>query len=550
MRSAFRAFVVGLAVALLPLSAQADIVDTEIGSGISTAVAHVFGVGSNVAIRTSVTSVNYAPPVRVERDRRVYLETRGSIQGTGWGGAFDTLGGPGPSFDAEAHYTYDVPFVLRWPESFRGTLVYYAHGRPNLGFGVYAEGALGEANELRWLGEAESALVSDVVLEASRGHALFAPTLGGLRRDGGFAATATEGPFAGQPLNLTTDAPLTRDLALVARRLLERLSGRPVEHTIGVGHSGGAFVMQYVAGGVTTPFLDGPHFGRRVFTGGNFVRPYDPSSGLVFDGIIPIAGAAPLVHLAFPATARVIQLAGDADYAGVDMVIYVSRLLRAGVDVNAYARVFQISNLPHNFAEVMESTPNVTRLLATFGIESHPDSERMAPVLAAAIDRMQEWIARGTPPPPSRVNGRGIDTNADGVEDAIEFAQAAGAITRAVPFVEDPSIDTILSERFEMSAAAGQGGLVGRYAEVLGVLHHVPGSLKLPYNTCRLGGYELFAEARLVPFPDLAERWPNRGSYGACITKAMNRLAAEGLYDRHLGGREVWTESNLQLLGQ
>jgi hypothetical protein len=33
------------------------------------------------------------------------------------GGAADTLDAPGPTFDAETHYDYNVPFVLRFRSS-------------------------------------------------------------------------------------------------------------------------------------------------------------------------------------------------------------------------------------------------------------------------------------------------------------------------------------------------------------------------------------------------------------------------------------------------
>src|SRR5262245_56162740 len=111
----------------------ADTVNTTIGLGIGTHVADVFGDGSNIAIDTSIMSVSYGAPTLVHRNGLTYFEVLGSVQGRGWGGGADTLGGPGPTFDAESHYDYTVPFVLRWRCNFRGTLLYYAHGYQNLG---------------------------------------------------------------------------------------------------------------------------------------------------------------------------------------------------------------------------------------------------------------------------------------------------------------------------------------------------------------------------------------------------------------------------------
>jgi hypothetical protein len=497
--------------------------------------------------------VTYGMPRKVRRNGLVYFELTGSVQGVGWGGEADTLDRPGPTFDAESHYDYDVPFVLRWPRDFDGTLVYYAHGYPNLGQSLLAESMLGEKNEGRRIDELESLYVSDAALAPERRHAVFAANLGGLRRDGSPSAVALEGEYAGRPLNLTVDATTVRDLAQVSKRLVERMAGRAVARTIGVGHSGGALVLQYIAGGVTTPVFDGPRTGTAVFTGGNFVTAGDPASGLVFDGVIPIAPSDVLVHPEFPATVPIIQLGGNSDYAGVSMVRYASRLVRAGVDVNATMRVYQISNLPHNFAEIVEATPNLNGLIAdVIGLEPSADSERMAPVVAAAIDNMRAWIANAVPPPPSRIDGRAIDTDGDGAVDAVEFEQAGGATTRVVPFVDDPSVDAFPGDRFELSAAAGYPGTVARYSEVLDALEHESGSLSLPYVTNRVGGYEFtpLGDVRLTPFSDLRQRWPGFKAYRTSVGAAIEALADERLYDASLGKRVVYTKEIRRLFNR
>jgi hypothetical protein len=530
----------------------ADTVDAEIGRGVETAVDDAFGDGTNVPIRSSITTVTYGKTKKVRRNGLVTFELNGSVQGVGWGGQVDTIGGPGPTFDAESRYEYDVPFVLRWTRGFDGTLVYYAHGYPNLGLNLLAEEVLGDDNEWRRIAELESGYVSDGALASERRHAVFAANLSGLRRDGSPAAIALEGPYAGRTLNLTIDVPITRDLAEVSKRLVAQMTGRAVDRTIGTGHSGGALVMLFIAGGVSTSIFDGPRAGTPIFTGGNFRTAYDPASGVVFDGVIPIATSDALVHPAFPATVPVILLGGSADYAGVDMVRYASRLGRAGVDLNEMVRIYQIANLPHNFAEINDYSPNVNALLGeVIGVEPSADSERMAPVVAAAIDNMRAWIAGGTPPPPSRINGNAVDTDGDGAVDAVDLAQAGGT-TRIVPFVEDPSIDVIGGPRFELSAAAGFPGTVARYAEVLDALEHVPGSLQLPYTAHRLGGFEFgpLGDARLNAFDDLRARWRNLKSYRASADETMDALAADGLYDAALGRRVVYTKDVRRLFSR
>jgi hypothetical protein len=536
----------GLALGPVPATAW-EIVDTTLGEGIHTTVADAFGDGTGVQIHTSVARVGYDPPVAVRGAGFAYLEVHGSVQGTGWGGGLDDLAGPGPTSAAEAHYGYDVPFVLRWRASFDGTLVHYAHGRMNLGLNAFADQVLGPANEGRRLHELESVYATEAAWATDPGAAVFAPNLSGLGLAGEFSATALEGPFAGAPLNLSLDVPITRDLARVAQRLLAQLTGRPVRRTLGVGHSGGALILQFVAGGVSTP-LEGPHAFQRVFTGGNYAEAYRPETGRIFDGVIPIGGFAALLHPAFPATAPMMLVAGEADYAAVDSVVYTNRLLRAGVDLPAMVRVYQVSGLPHNFAEVVESTPRLGQLLASFGVEMGDDSDRFVPVLAAALAHLREWVDGGVAPPPSRIDGRPIDGNGDGTTDAIAFAQRDGLSTSLFPHAQDPAIDRVLAEQLELTNAAGFPGTVRRYAEVLDALPH-SGALELPYVRCRLGGFDYAAGAVLRPFDDLAARWSNQGRYRACVEDALQELAREGLYDLAVGQRVVLTAENLARLG-
>ena len=103
---------------------------------------------------------------------------------------------------------------------------------------------------------------------------------------------------------------------------------------------------------------------------------------------------------------------------------YAGRLQRAGVNLNTSTRIYQIRNLPHNFSEIVESTPNINALLEGFGVIIGNDSERMAPFVAVAIDNMNAWLVGGTPPPRSWINGRSLDDDNNGVPDRIEFARA------------------------------------------------------------------------------------------------------------------------------
>jgi hypothetical protein len=522
---------VGLLLILFQVQTLAQTTtDTVLGQGIGTSVNDIFGDGLNVQINTSVAAVVYSNPVWVRQNGLNYFEVTGSIRGTGWGGEFADLIGPAPVLSANAHYSYDLPFVLRWGQKWDGTLVYYGHGRANLGFLAFVDSFIGEKNEGRRL-EEEGRFISDAVLMPDRGYAFFALNLNGLKRDGGFSVIALEGPFAGQPIMAVIDVPVARDLTQVAKRLLAKLTGRRVERTIGTGHSGGALVMQFINGGASTNLDDG----RRIFTGGNFVRPYDPSSGQIFDGVIPIAGSSFRLHPQFPMAVPMMMVSGEADYSAVDSVHHASRILRAGVDISTKLWLYQIRNLPHNFSEINDWTPNIDALIESLGgpVPS-ADGDRMKPVLAAVIENMADLLKSGKAPPRSRFDGQGVDNNNDGLPDAISFPQADGQSTQLWPFVDDPAIDTFLGEQIPTDIP----NLTPRYLEVLAALAPQP-ALALPRTACRFGGYVLSADARLVPFEDFFAHWKNKGEYKSCIVQTMNDLSKQRLYDRRIGDEKL-----------
>ena len=530
----------------------ADITDTTLGTGIGTYVPDALGPGSGVTIQTSIDSVTYQTPTLVRRNGLEFYEVQGSVRGTGWGGEvdpFDPAAGPGEPWAADVPYTYDVPFVLRWPATFSGTLVYYAHGHPNLGVNLLLDQMLGDADEARRLDLAESEYVAIGALAPQRGFAVFAANLGGQRRDGTPSATSLD-PAIAQPLNLSIDVPITRDLAMLARRLLTKLAARRVTRVYGVGHSGGALLMQFINSGVSTPVVPGPFGASSIFSGGNLTGAYDSSSQPIFDGFVPVAGSFVRVNPAFPSAAPMLAIAGTADYAGVDIVRYADRLLRAGVNLGASLRIYQVGTLPHNFAEIVESTPNQNALLAGFGIATHADSDRLAPMVAAALDNLHAWVTRGVAPPRSRINGRAVDTDGDGEIDTIQFAQHGGFTTVYVPFGDDAANDMEMAETLPMSTPQGFGAYVSRYAETLMAMDHDSEEVSLPYNQCRVGAYALDADARLLPFTSLPAVWSDVGQYRACVLDTITQLSQQRLYDATLARRVVFTSTYVSLFSR
>jgi hypothetical protein len=497
-------------------------------TGIGTALNDVYGNGSGVAVASSVTSITYTTPSRMRQGHLNYFEVTGSMQGVGWGGQWQQAGGPFPIVEATSHYAYDIPFVLRWHPAFDGTLVYYSHGRASLSLLRIADDVLGPANEGR-SSEREGDFVSMAMLTGDRRHAFFAPNLSGLGRDGTFSMRALDGPFAGEPLAGTTDAVTSRDLARAAKLLLAQLTARPVTTTIGTGHSAGALIMQFLNGGQSM-LLDDDRFGMRLLTGGDYNTPYDPASGRIFDAFVPFAPSEVTVNASFPLAAPILMIGGQAEFAGVSSVLYARRVGRAGGDLSG-VRIYQVRNLPHNWAEIVESTPNLNALIADLvGTSPRSDGDRMTPVVAAVIDRAIAWAARGVPAPASRIEGTGIDLDGNGTPDGIAFPYANGGFTTALPAVDDSSLDVYNG----FTAETAFDPVTARYLEVLGAMAHEPAAMSLPGVACRLGGFvvsETFSDSRLIPFADMSTRWRNYGDYQACMAQQARSLAATGLYD-------------------
>jgi hypothetical protein len=497
-------------------------------TGIGTTIGDVYGDGSAVAVASSVTSVRYNAPVRVRHGQLEFLEVTGTIQGVGWGGEWQELGGPSAIVDATSHYAYDIPFVLRWPQAFDGTLIYYSHGRASLSLLMLAESVIGAANEGR-RNELEGDFVSWAMLAGNRRHAFFSPNLSGLKADGTFSMRALDGPFAGQPVAGTVDAVTARDLARAARRLLEALTAKPVTATVGAGHSAGALVMQFLNGGQSM-ILDDDRFGTRLLTGGDYNTPYDPASGRIFDAFVALAPSEVTVNRAQPVAAPILMIAGQAEFAGINSVLYARRVRRAGGDL-ARVRVYQVRNLPHNWAEIVESTPNLNQMFAdVFGVSPHADGDRMQPVVAAVLDRAVDWATQGIPAPVSRIEGTAVDLDGNGTPDALAFFYATGGFTTSVPAVDDASLDII--EGFTVDTAFD--AVTGRYLEALAALAHESAALSLPSETCRLGGFvisEAFSDSRLIPFSAMSSHWQTFGRYESCLARGVAALASTRLYD-------------------
>jgi hypothetical protein len=526
---------------------RADTTDTnQLVTGIGTHIDDPFGDNWGPGIDTRVDSVTYGDPVHFMRDGLSYTEWRGTLSGQGWGGFAAT---PFGYLVVTGVYDYvDVPFVLRVPDRWSGDLVVYHNGGSKIEDQLFFEAYCYPGNpwwncpynDFRRKEEEGDRVASDAVLMPRVGAAYFAIGKYGLRHDGTPAASYQDGahifgvPIAkGSHLCMSFDVPITRDTTLVGKRLVERLGGRVVRRTYGIGHSAGSFTLaaMNLGRGVLPIRCAGPDCTfYNAGTGDNHLDPYQPS-GLLYDGFvlmgygnfkIPVPSFDPR-EPALGTPAPMIILRGQADdFYGEEMAL-ADELLGDGVpDLARWFRIYHIANLTHGSADMMETSPNLNS-----GVGWSTEGERLRPLIVASIMNLRAALDDGTPLPPSVIDTPpdftplATDPDLDVLDRLTRLYTCVPDATHACPFpypVDQPLRDA--------------------WARVMAGLPHETGRIELLRTACRLGGLDLpFLGSALLPFSsaELRERWGSYGQFLGCEMRTMAHLAGRRLYDMKAG---------------
>jgi hypothetical protein len=142
---------------------------------------------SEPAVNTYVREVTISGPTRINRSGLEYYEVKGTIEGVGWGGASGGV-------RYESHYTYKVPYVLRIPVGWHGTLVTFRHG--NAAFEAWAglERLFGPRSIGRVFQDYGDRVVSDAALHPMRQWAYFSVNYTPLAIDGRPSSFLLPGP--------------------------------------------------------------------------------------------------------------------------------------------------------------------------------------------------------------------------------------------------------------------------------------------------------------------------------------------------------------------
>jgi hypothetical protein len=494
-------------------------------------------IGTQVdGISTAVHSVTVAEYEFVRRYGLLYIEVRGEIEGVGWGGVDRS------NAFKQTHYDYRYPYVLRMPFGWDGTLVVHRHGTGPITLWEGLEASLGERNFARDFHETADRVLADAALHPSRRWAFFAVNQTPVAPGGAYNThmISDDPSLNGTPLHSILDVPVGRDFALVAKRLMKLLYGREPRITLGTGHSGGAGVNFMLNAGVD--HLRGP---SPILAGDNNVRPYDPSSGKIYDGFLSWArggGALVPVDASRGVSVPTVFLEGEVDVGAALTVRQIDEMIAKGVDPQKAARLYMVHNLPHIDAGLVSTLITEGR---DFGaVLRVPESfyggggEHLRPLAGALLDALQAWVKKGTAPPTSVFPGTASDEDATPGVEKLAFARLSGDPALAFPYVDDPVLDTIVAP--PPTATQNNPALAQTWLRVRDALGATTGSIVLPETACRRGAFSFISSGPVgtafVPFDAaaFAGRWGTAAAHQTCRVAAVGPLAKSGLYDSNV----------------
>ena len=495
---------------------------------------HAGSIGTHVdGIDTAVRRITVSAPDLVHRYGLFYIEVRGEVEGVGWGGVDRA------NAFKQTHYDYRYPYVLRIPFGWDGTLVVHRHGTGPIALWEGLEASLGERNFARQFHETADRVVSDAALHPSRRWAFFAVNQTPVAPGGGYTTlTISDDPaLDGTPLHSMVDVPVGRDLALVAKRLSKVVAWRAPRMTLGTGHSGGAGVNFMLNAG-----LDPQRGPSPILAGDNHVRPYDASSGKIYDGFLSWArggGALVPVDASRGLSAPTIFLEGEVDVGAMLSVRQIDEMIAKGVDANRAARLYMVRNLPHIDAGLVSTLITQGRDFAA--VLRLPESfyggggEHLRPVAGAVLDALHAWVERGTAPPASVFPGTALNEDAIPGVEKLAFARSSGEPALAFPYVDDPALDAIVAP--PATATQNNPLLAQAWLRVRNALGATTASIVLPETACRRGASSFIASGPVgtafTPFDAsvFTGRWGTSAAQQACRVETVAHLADGGLYD-------------------
>src|SRR5262249_16949481 len=143
----------------------------------------------------------------------------------------------------------------------------------------------------------------------------------------------------------TNDVPTSRDIARALERVLADRLNQTFHTRIAVGLSTGSRLVAAMNFGCSVIGT------KSVRTGGNHVVPYNPTSGLIFDGFIlnGFGYTAGVDHAdpTYPISAPTMFVQGQGDALYQQHVTMAHELFRKGITLKGSVWIYEVKNLTH-----------------------------------------------------------------------------------------------------------------------------------------------------------------------------------------------------------
>lgn len=500
---------------------------------------------SGFSISTHVDQVRYSDPVVVDiPGYGTAYEIHGTVSGIGWGGT-----GAVVSRAANAHYRYELPFLARWPtEGNHKTFCAYHHGGGPPVIAMLQVDKLNGVNNNSRHAEDLGSNANDV--PALHDNCTYVTVnRHGMRLDGTFTAkylTSEVAPLSQAevntitgslaaapgtpgysnpdiegglpvPVSPSTDTATFRDINRALAQVLTVPAKTKFNLRLSVSSSAGSILTSSMV------------FGRSalgnlsVRTGGNYVLPYQPSSGVIFDGFVMNGfvynSATERADDVFPISAPVMLVQGRSDERYQQTIAMMAELKRKGVELDGSVWLYEIKGLIHGPADALLAVAPANR-----------NGDRLGAFIGAAIKNLRDFIRDGVPPPVSRIAGR-IDETGKLVIDV----DGMGPYTEA-PVLEQAPLDTRAADPMVVTRPFGTLE-AQNWTYVTEDLDYENAAIVPPTIACRIGGYAVrMFGAGFTPFTPwkLQALYGDFRGYRDCVKANIEELVGERLYDKRV----------------
>ena len=424
---------------------------------------------------------------------------------------------------------------------------------------------------------------------------------------------SSETTLSGLVTGIQDDVPTFRDHIAFAKNLVGLLLGaRPTQTGVLSWSRSGVLAMgmnlgrtmQYPPEAITPSRVD-PSLYRALTarTGGDFITPYDPSSGRVADWFVERSGIElayffdengpefydPLPDPEYPVAAPLIYIGGEVDIPEAQIVPYLLASLISEAlpgskvknkDVNSWLRIYSVHGATHYPLESWFAGPvdggSSTWYDPSTGVNQdgrglefpawadrviEPDPGFLEPELTGlfesallreegfslqAILNADRWARTGAPPPISVADGNLVSNPGPSTVNPVYPLAEACTLDAIFGALDTSCLGGLTQDSYindPTSVFQGDDFVVFLLQEfATSGLQYSTAPLDLPGEAAPLG-VRLFTRGsvleRLYTADELRARYHSHAGYVRAVTSAVATLVARGLYDPALGAADI-----------